>query len=149
MKMLRLLPLAFAAMLLSACGGTTLGTVADGLYTVVSGGTVASIAPVTLGDAEKGLTIAHNLVNYVGVQLIYNATPVDQGGSGLLHGQAATDAKTVYDKAVGYLDVADQADQVANTSGILTAIGQAQGLVAQFKALALAPPPGVTPPATH
>lgn len=148
MKMLRLIPLAFAAMLLSACG-TTLGTVADGLYTVVSGGTVASVAPVTLGDAEKALTIAHNLVNYAGVELLYNATPVEQGGSGLLHGQAATDAKTVYDKAVGYLDVADQADQVANTSGILTAVGAVQGLVAQFKALGLAAPPGVTPPATH
>ena len=143
-----LIPLLAAMFVLSACGTTSIGTVASDLVTVASGGTVASVAPVTLGDAEKVLTISHNVVNYAGVQLIYNSTE-PPAGSGLLHGKAATDARAIYDKAVDVLKIGDQADAVANTAGILDAVGQVQGLVGQFNALGLAAPPGVTPPATH
>lgn len=140
-----------AALTLSGCD--TVKAVATAGYDVVTGQSIAQVAPTTLADAEKALTLAHNAVNYVSLELIYNANTPPQGGSGLLHGQAAADAKVIYDKAVAYLAIADKADAVANTQGILDAVGSAQDLVTQFNALGAAnnitPPPGVTPPATH
>lgn len=146
MKLARIV-IASLALSLSACG-TPLEPIGTAIIAVASGSSVAQVAPVTLGDAEKVLNLAHNAVNYAGVQLIYNATP-PPSGSGLLHGAAAASAKVIFDKAVAALAIADKADAVANTQGILDAVGQAQGLIDQFKALNLAAPPGVTPPASH
>lgn len=146
MKFMRAAVFAVLALSVSACA--QLEGVGKAALAVATGSSVADVAPVTLGDAEKVLTLAHNAVNYAGVQLIYNATP-PPSGSGLLHGDAAAQAKVIFDKAVAALAIADHADAVANTQGILDAVGQAQGFIDQFKALGLAAPPGVTPPAAH
>lgn len=156
MKLFRTLSLALgltAALAVGGCAGFSFGSAVSAVGTVLTGGTVANVAPVTLGDAEKTLTLAHNAVNYFGAELLYNAQTPAEGGSGLLHGPAAATARVYFDKAVAALKIADQADAVANTAGILDAVSQAQGFVAQFKALAgtngLAAPPGLTPPADH
>lgn len=141
-----------ASLALGGCASGNFGTALSNAGTILTGGTVADVAPVTLGDAEKVLTISHNTVNYVGVQLIYNSPP-PLGVTGLLHGRDATTAKGIFDKAVGILDIGDKADAVANTQGILSAVGDVQDLVSQFNALkvtdSLVAPPGITPPPTH
>lgn len=140
----QLAALALVAMVATPLGGC------DTVRAVLDGQSVAQIAPVTLADAEKKLTIAHNGVNYISAQLIYNATPPPDG-SGLIHGTLATTLRGYYAKAIAALKLADDADDAANTQSILSNVANAQTFIDDFKALAatsaLKAPPGLTPPA--
>lgn len=139
-----------AALMLGGCQDLKL--LGNATLAVVTGETVADVAPSTLADAEKVLTIAHLAVNYIGEELKYNALPPPEG-SGLLHGDAAHKARVLYAKMVAALRVGDKADDIANTAGILSAVAQVQDLRTQFDTIAglsaLTAPPGVSAPPTH
>lgn len=101
-----------------------------GLGVLVGGGSVAQVAPATITQAEKSLTLAHLAYDGLGATLKAAAT------TGVLHGSAAANAKTYYDKAGDALLVADKADDAANASGVMAAISTANDAIVQAKSLA-------------
>lgn len=128
MKLSRLLlPLALS---LSLMGCQTIAAGLAAGTSVVTGQSVAQVAPVTVKDAEKGLIVAHLALNFVGQQLIEQAQP-----GGLLHGEAALTAKHYYDVADDALRAADKADEAANAQGIVTAVSKANDALAQFNSI--------------
>lgn len=120
---MRLIPLAFAAALaLSGCGGLS----------GCAGTSISQVAPKTVADAEKALTLAHLAYDGLGQALKAAAT------SGLLHGADAAKAKVLYDQAGDAIALADKADSVANAQGIYDAVTQANDLITQASAFAKA-----------
>jgi hypothetical protein len=109
-----------AGFLLAGC--TTLGS-------LLSGNSVAQQAPQTIEVAEKGLTVVHLAYNGAGIALQQAAA------SGLLHGDAAAKAKSVYDQVGDAIQAADAADAAANAQGVFTQVAAAQDLLAQLVAL--------------
>jgi len=91
-------------------------------------GTTAA-ATTTLGDAEKGLTLAHLAYQGIGIALENAAR------SGVLHGADAASAKALYDKAGTALATADAADALANAQGVADAVADANALIGQIHAL--------------
>jgi hypothetical protein len=85
---------------------------------------VADAAPVTVANAEKGLTIAHLAYNGL------SATILTATQTGLLKGQNAATVKVYYDKARDALLAADAADKALNTQGIIAAVQAAQDAIA-------------------
>jgi len=114
------LALSLAAAPLGACAA---------LPFVLGGESLAQTAPATTADAEKALTLAHLAYQGVGLSL-QNAAE-----SGALQGANAAKAKALYDKAGAALDAADAADAAANAPGMLAAIADANGAIAQLGAL--------------
>lgn len=100
----------------------------EGALGVITG-SVATQAPVTTADAEKGLTVAHLALNTV-AQNILKAT-----ASGALHGTNAATVKTWFDQADGILQAADQLDIVANAQGISDKVASAETLIAQITSI--------------
>ena len=90
---------------------------------------LAQLAPQSIADAEKALTLAHLAYDGAGTAL-QNATQ-----SGALHGADAATAKALYDQAGQALDTADQADAVANARGVFAALAQASALLTQIHTL--------------
>jgi len=115
--------LALASVVATSLGGCQ--TVAS----LLTGQSVAQVAPTTIADAEKALTIAHLAYQALGETLKSGAD------SGILHGPNAATAKSYYDKAGDYLDVADKADAAANAQGIFSAVASAESFITQAKAL--------------
>jgi hypothetical protein len=95
----------------------------------VATGSVATVAPVTISDAEKGLTVAHLALNAV-AENILTATH-----NGTLHGTLAGEVKTLFDKADDALKAADQADSLANAPGITAKVKEATDLIATIQNL--------------
>lgn len=90
---------------------------------------VADAAPVTVANAEKGLTIAHLAYNGL------SATILTATQTGLLKGANAATVKVYYDKARDALAAADAADKALNTQGIMAAAQAAQDAIAQASAI--------------
>lgn len=86
---------------------------------------ISQAAPVTVANAEKGLTIAHLAYNGL------SATILTATQTGLLKGQNAATVKAYYDKARDALAAADAADKALNTQGIIAAVLAAQDAIAQ------------------
>lgn len=95
----------------------------------VATGSVATVAPATVADAEKALTVAHLAYNAVSLNLL------DATKSGLLHGTNAATAKVYYDQAGDALAAADQLDKLANANGVLAKINEAEALIVKIKGL--------------
>ena len=113
-----------------ALGGcSTLSAIGGFLSNEVGGQSVAQQAPVTIADAEKGLTVTHYAYEGVSIALM-QAANMD-----LLHGANATTAQQLYDKVGDILTAADQADAAANAQGILDQVSAANALIVQIKAL--------------
>jgi hypothetical protein len=87
---------------------------------------IAQSAPAATADAEKALTIAHLAYQAAGVSLAQAAQ------SGTLSGADAAKAQALFDQAGTALDIADQADALANAQGMLAAVADAQTLIAQL-----------------
>lgn len=96
---------------------------------LIGGGSIAQSNQSEVTTAEKYLTITHLSYDGVGVTLRSEAQ------SGALHGDAAKQAKVIYDQAGAALDAADQADKVANAQGINAAVAQAAALITQLDTL--------------
>lgn len=111
------------AISLSACS-----TVQEGL-SILSGNSVASQSPQTMADVEKTLTIVHLAYNSIGRDL------ANAAGLHTLVGANAMLAKTWYDKAGDALSVADKADDAANQTGILAAVGDAEDAIQQANSI--------------
>lgn len=114
------------------------GRFSRGLQTVgslLTGQSVAQVAPTTIADAEKGLTIANLAQQGLGYTL------QDAAVSGILHGSAAAQAKGYYDKAGDFLLTAKAADEAANAQGVFAAVGSAEDFINQAKALVPASKP--------
>jgi hypothetical protein len=101
----------------------------DGALPLLNGQSVSQSAPKISVEAERSLAVAHQAYNAVGKELISAAN------SGLLRGTAAAKAKVVYDKAGDALVLADAADRAANEANLLSALSQANSLIAQAKSL--------------
>lgn len=117
-----ILALALVIPLLGGC--SSLGAVVG-----VTSGSVATVAPQTVADAEKALTVAHLAYNAVSLNLL------DATKSGLLHGTNAATAKVYYDQAGAALDAADAADRLTNAQGIMAKVTEAEGLIVQIQTL--------------
>lgn len=92
-------------------------------------GSVASTAPVTVGDAEKALTIAHLALNDLAPIII------EAAHNGTLHGTNATSVKSWYDQADNLLHTADALDVVANAQGVMDKVNAANALIVQIHPL--------------
>lgn len=86
---------------------------------------ISASAPVTVANAEKGLTIAHLAYNGL------SSTILTATQTGLLKGPNATTVKADYDKAKKALDAADAADKALNAQGIVAAVQAAQDAITQ------------------
>jgi ribosomal protein S20 len=97
---------------------------------IVNGKSVNQSVPGSVSNgAKKALTAAHQAYNAVGQELISAAN------SNILHGDNAAKAKQYYDKAGDALKLADNAEKAADERGMLTAIADANTLIAQATSL--------------
>lgn len=121
---MRIFKVAFVALALTLGGCANVGPAFDVLT-----GSVATTAPVTIGEAEKVLTVAHLAYNTVSENIITATT------LGTLHGTNAATVKLWYDKAGDALLAADQLDKVANAQGVMDKVSTINTLLAQIASI--------------